>query len=119
MLRTTKTATVSTRRSTRRRMAHCFGKGQAPGTVLSAPARGWPWTTGETLLPVSVEKVAASFRLRFPGVAGHSYQVLRASAPIGVWGTNATLTAVTNGIIEYIDPSPLPGSSFYRTAAAP
>ena len=73
----------------------------------------------ENLPSVSIAKIPAGIRLSFPGVAGHSYQVLRAPTVTGPWSTNATPFAITNGIIEYIDTAPLPGSAFYRTAAAP
>jgi hypothetical protein len=73
----------------------------------------------ETLPEVSVEKILFGVRLRFPGVADHSYQVLRASALTGPWFTNATLTALTNGPLEYLDTNTPPGSAFYRTSAAP
>ena len=73
----------------------------------------------ENLPAVSIALVPTGVRLSFPGVAGHSYQVLRAPAVTGPWSTNATTIAVTNGIIEYIDTNAPPGSAFYRTAAAP
>ena len=73
----------------------------------------------ETLPAVSIARVPTGVSLRFPGVAGHSYQVLRAPAVTGPWSTNATLTAVTNGVIEYLDTNAPPGSAFYRTATAP
>lgn len=73
----------------------------------------------EKLPSVSITRVSTGVLLRFPGVAGHSYQVLRAAAVTGPWSTNATTIAVTNGIIEYLDTKAPPGSTFYRTAVAP
>ena len=73
----------------------------------------------ENLPAVSIVRVPTGVRLRFPGVAGHSYQVLRAPAVTGPWSTNATLTAATNGLIEHLDTNAPPGSAFYRTATAP
>jgi hypothetical protein len=70
----------------------------------------------ETLLPVSVERIATGFRLRFSGVAGHSYQIERASDLTGPWITNATRFAMTNGLLEYIDTNSPAGSAFYRTS---
>jgi hypothetical protein len=73
----------------------------------------------ETLPAVAVEKVQSGIRLRFSGEAGASYQVQRAPAPNGPWSTNVTLTALTNGPLEYIDTNGPPGSAFYRTSAGP
>jgi hypothetical protein len=73
----------------------------------------------ETLPEVSVEKIPAGVRLRFPAVAAHSYQVLRAPALTGPWSTNATLTAFTNGPLEYLDTNAPSGSAFYRTSTEP
>ena len=70
----------------------------------------------EALPPISIARVPIGVRLRFSGVADHSYQVLRAPAVTGPWITNATLTAITNGILEHIDTNAPPGSAFYRTA---
>ena len=68
---------------------------------------------------ISITLIPTGVRLRFPGVASHSYQVLRAPAVTGPWSTSATFTAITNGIIEYIDTHAPPGTAFYRTATAP
>jgi len=73
----------------------------------------------EMLPAVSGEKVSTGVRLHFPGVANHSYNVERASSLTGPWSTNAVLTALTNGVIEYIDTNAPPGSAFYRTSTAP
>jgi WD40 repeat protein len=73
----------------------------------------------ETLSAVSVERIPLGLRLRFPAVAAHSYQVLRAPALTGPWITNATLTAITNGPLEYLDTNAPPGSAFYRTSTGP
>ncbi len=73
----------------------------------------------ETLPSVSVEAVSSGTRLRFPGSAGHSYNIERALSLSGPWSTNATLTATTNGPLEYIDTNAPPGSAFYRTSAGP
>jgi uncharacterized delta-60 repeat protein len=73
----------------------------------------------EKLPTVSLDRVPTGKRLRFPGVAGHTYHVLRAPALTGPWRTNATLNAITNGLIEYLDTNAPPGSAFYRTATAP
>ncbi|HWN94628.1 MAG TPA: hypothetical protein VNT99_06330, partial [Methylomirabilota bacterium] len=70
----------------------------------------------ENLPSVSITRVPAGLLFRFPGIAGRSYQVLRAPAITGPWSTNATFIAATNGLIEYIDATPLPGSAFYRTS---
>ena len=73
----------------------------------------------EILPPISITQVPIGIRLRFAGVAGQSYHVLRAPAVTGPWSTNATLTAITNGILEHIDTNAPPGSAFYRTAVGP
>ncbi|HXJ57964.1 MAG TPA: PQQ-binding-like beta-propeller repeat protein [Verrucomicrobiae bacterium] len=73
----------------------------------------------ENLPAVSIALIPSGVRLRFPGVAGHSYEVLRAPAVTGPWSTNTTSIAITNGVIEYIDTNAPPGSAFYRTAAGP
>jgi outer membrane protein assembly factor BamB len=88
----------------------------APGSFVFDYATVVYW---ENLPAVSLARVPTGVRLRFPSVAGQSYQVLRAPTVTGPWSTNATFNAVTNGIIEYIDTNAPPGSAFYRTAAAP
>jgi hypothetical protein len=70
----------------------------------------------ETLPAVSIARVPTGVRLRFPGAAGHSYQVLRAPTISGPWSTSATLTAPSNSMIEYVDTNAPPGSAFYRTS---
>ena len=73
----------------------------------------------ENLPAVSIALIPSGVRLRYAGVAGHSYQVLRAPAVTGPWSTNAISIAITNSTIEYIDTIAPAGSAFYRTAAGP
>jgi hypothetical protein len=73
----------------------------------------------EVLPAISVEKVAPGIRIRLSGVEGHSYKVLRAGSLASPWDTHATLTATTNGPLEYIDTNAPPGSAFYRASTAP
>jgi hypothetical protein len=90
------------------------------GTSLLNPAGKGDFATivyRENLLPVSIAPVSGGTRLRFHGVASHGYNIERAPNVTGPWSTNATLTASTNGIIEYVDTNAPPtGSAFYRTS---
>jgi fibronectin-binding autotransporter adhesin len=66
---------------------------------------------------LSIEIIPLGIRIRFTGVPGQIYNIERAPNVTGPWSTNATLTASTNGIVEYTDTDPPPGSAFYRTSA--
>lgn len=70
----------------------------------------------EGLAPISIALLPGAVRLHINGEPGGSYKVQRASALAGPWETIATPTAPPNGLIEYMDADPLPGSAFYRTA---
>ncbi len=74
----------------------------------------------QELLPaVSITAGPAGVRLRFPSVAGNSYHILRAATIAGPWSTNATLFAITNGILEHLDANAPHASAYYRTAVMP
>ena len=63
---------------------------------------------------VSIERVPAGLRIRLNGTPGRSYEVQRAGAVSGPWSTIATVTAPSNGLIEYVESSVPTGSVFYR-----
>ncbi len=54
--------------------------------------------------------------IRFHGLANVGYQFQRAAAVDGPWTTNATITALAPGIIEFHDTNALSGQAFYRAA---
>jgi len=87
---------------------------------LALGPNGMVATTG------SSEGVPGSYSYDYATVVYHENQPPVITCPTntvanatGPWSTNATLTAVTNGIVEYIDTNAPPGSAFYRTAAMP
>ena len=63
---------------------------------------------------VSLTPVPGGLIVRFAGIPGRTYNLQRATAVTGPWGTIATRTAPLHGIIEYLDMNP-PPVSFYRT----
>lgn len=66
---------------------------------------------------VSITAVPGGFLIRFAGVPGYTYQLQRATAPTGPWGTLTSVVAPLHGIIEYLDTNPPMPSAFYRTVA--
>ena len=69
----------------------------------------------EGLEPISIALVPTGVRVRFTGEAGRRYSIQRAPAITGPWDTIATPEAASNGQVEHLDTSSLPGSAFYRT----
>ncbi|MCX6922555.1 MAG: hypothetical protein NT154_04970 [Verrucomicrobia bacterium] len=82
-------------------------RGVAIATVLYQPPRP----------PVAIDLAPTGIRLRFAGVSGHIYNIERAPAFTGPWGTLATPTVPPGGLIEYIDTNPPSAAAFYRTSA--
>jgi hypothetical protein len=66
------------------------------------------------LPPVSLEMVSSGVRLRLSGVPERTYDVQRSLAVAGPWATIATVTATSDGTIDYIDAGQPAGSAFYR-----
>jgi hypothetical protein len=60
--------------------------------------------------------VDVSYFIRFSGVPGSAYQLLRAPSLAGPWATNASQTAPASGRVEFRDQFPPPGQAFYRTS---
>jgi choice-of-anchor C domain-containing protein len=65
----------------------------------------------------SSTKTAGAFSLTIPGKAGRTYTLQRGPSPSGPW-TDITTTGplATAATLELTDPSPTPGSGFYRVA---
>ena len=57
-----------------------------------------------------------AFHLRINAIADLTYCLERAPNVTGPWTTNATLTALTNGPVEFHDTNAPPGQAFYRVA---
>lgn len=71
----------------------------------------------ETLSPLSIAPVSNGVRLRFSGVPGRNYDLLRANDINGPWESITTITAPASGVIEYTNtPTAM---TFYRTASLP
>jgi len=58
--------------------------------------------------------IAGIANVCFAGTPGQIYDIQRAPTPAGTWTTVLTTVAPVYGIIQYTDPSPLPGKGFYR-----
>lgn len=81
-------------------------------------------TTGHSLTTVvyrdalvSIALINGSVRVRFSGEPGRRYAIQRAPAITGPWETLASLEALSDGHVEHLDATPLPGSAFYRTTS--
>jgi hypothetical protein len=59
---------------------------------------------------------SAGYFIRCNAIKGFSYQLHRATSVTGPWITNATITALASGPIEFHDTSAPPGQAFYRVA---
>ena len=70
----------------------------------------------ENLPPVAIAMVPAGVRLRFTGIPDRSYNIERAPALDGPWTILDTVIAPIDGIVEFVDMNPLPGSAFYRAS---
>jgi len=70
----------------------------------------------ENLPAVLIAMVPEGIHIHFTGVPGSSYNIERATAATGPWSTIATPTAPLDGLIEYTDTNPPPGTAFYRTS---
>jgi hypothetical protein len=58
--------------------------------------------------------VSSGVRLRLSGVPERTYDVQRALTVTGPWATIATVTAASDGTINYVDAGQPAGSAFYR-----
>jgi hypothetical protein len=56
--------------------------------------------------------------IRFAGIPGRNYS-LRRTENFSAWTSISTNTAPEWGIIEFVDPNPLPGTAIYRTRQEP
>ncbi len=68
----------------------------------------------EGLAPVSIERLDAGVRLRFPGIAGRSYALERATSLRGRWNRIHTAIAPASGIVEHLENIPPTDNAFYR-----
>jgi uncharacterized delta-60 repeat protein len=68
----------------------------------------------DTLPPVGIERIPAGLRVRLIGISGRTYEVQRANSVEGPWSTIATVTAPSNGVVEYVETTLPAGSVFYR-----
>lgn len=66
---------------------------------------------------VSLVQTPDSYLVRFLGIPDLTYRLQRAPGVTGPWETIATLTAPSNGLMEYEDKQSPPGGAFYRTQA--
>jgi hypothetical protein len=59
---------------------------------------------------------SGGYFLRWRGIPGLTYRLLRAATPTGSWSTLASTTAPGSGDMAYQETSPFPGRAFYRVA---
>ena len=70
----------------------------------------------ENLPPVSVAPDGTGgYFIRGSGSAGFIYQLQRATSVTGPWGSNATITAASPGLIEFHATNAPSSQAFYRT----
>lgn len=72
-----------------------------------------PLFTDPTQNAVLSDPSAGVKRLSFTGIPGRVYGIQR-SATLSGWTQIDTVTAPGSGVVAYDDPSPLPGTGFYR-----
>ena len=63
--------------------------------------------------PVITTLAGGQIGIASQGIPGRTYMVQR-STNLSAWATIGSVTAASNGTVNFIDPSPPPGSSFYR-----
>jgi hypothetical protein len=68
----------------------------------------------EDLSPLVINVTSSDVQLHLRGVPGRSYEVQRTGNMFGPWTTIATMTAPSQGLIEYVDVNRPSGSAFYR-----
>jgi hypothetical protein len=91
--------------------------GIATGTITAtviAPPSG----SGNGLNTATIAVGAEGTKLVFYGIPGKAYRIQR-SGDLSPWATIATVTAASNGKIQYTDASPTASAGYYRTATAP
>lgn len=84
--------------------------GSVTGTVTMTVQ---PDTGIGTNPPVLTVLSGGRMGIDFYGIPGRSYEVQR-STNLTTWALLTTITAGTNGAVNYIDESPPSGSAFYR-----
>jgi hypothetical protein len=68
----------------------------------------------EEMSPLSIERASTGLCIRLTGFPNRAYQIERANSVAGPWSIVGTITAPTQGAIEYIDTNQPTGSVFYR-----
>jgi len=87
-------------------------QGTVSMTVINAPL------PGQNQLGAPVFE-AGTANLRFAGIPGRDYILLRALAVEGPWGPVVTNTAPANGLIDFTDPAAPSTNAFYKTQEKP
>jgi len=71
------------------------------------------WQPAATML--SPARISNGFQIKFTGLAGYGYSLLRASSVAGPWTTLSSITTDVNGLGTFPDTNAPPTKAFYRT----